>query len=430
MEQAGTRPGDGEGGAALPQGHPSPEKREHFVCIRKPDLVDLLCKEPGLSKGEQGRFREVCSILQATFHFKYHATLERLKDDYACFDPDIDTPPRGELSGEERQRRQTEFFDQLNWILARANFTRLSRQDIESVVGRASAWGINLDVDFGCFEQLEVYSRGFVTEHRTLRCLSHWLRLEELDVPIYQRLCVVFRLRPHKRLGPGADTRSIYIKLFKNIPRIDIEMLLPGTRIKMTLLDRLRILVPSAGGVALGLWRLVTCALGIAVASVYGLLALLGAVGGTVGYGLRSFFGYLSTRQKYQLALTRSLYFQNLDNNCGVLCRLLDEAEEQECREAVLGYFLLWRHAGENGWTAQDLNDQAEAFLRQATGRDVDYDVEDALRKFRKLRIVEETPDGIIRPVPIERALEILDEAWNDYFQYSRVPPASLRTPH
>ena len=68
------------------------------------------------------------------------------------------------------------------------------------------------------------------------------------------------------------------------------------------------------------------------------MLAFLGLVGGTIGYGVRSYFGYLNTKQKYQLSLTESLYYQNLDNNAGVLFRLLDEAEEQEGREAILAY--------------------------------------------------------------------------------------------
>ena len=87
----------------------------------------------------------------------------------------------------------------------------------------------------------------------------------------------------------------------------------------------------------------------LAFAGLYGILAFLGLVGGTLGYGLKSFLGYLRAKDKYQLHLTRSLYYQNLDNNGGVLFRLLDEVEEQDFREAALAYFLLWRKAGTSG---------------------------------------------------------------------------------
>src|SRR6185436_10749928 len=94
-----------------------------------------------------------------------------------------------------------------------------------------------------------------------------------------------------------------------------------------------------------------------AAAGVYGILTVLGV---TCGYGIRSFYGYLQTKQKYQLNLTESLYYQNLDNNAGVLSRLLDEAEEQENREAILAYFFLWQARGAqldqpSGLTADEL---------------------------------------------------------------------------
>ena len=96
---------------------------------------------------------------------------------------------------------------------------------------------------------------------------------------------------------------------------------------------------------------------------------------GTLGDGVKSFFGYLRTKDKYQLNLTRNLYYQNLDNNAGVVFRLLDEAEEQECREAVLAYYMLWRHASDEGWTQDTLDREAERFLQEQLGLDkVDFE--------------------------------------------------------
>jgi hypothetical protein len=142
-------------------------------------------------------------------------------------------------------------------------------------------------------------------------------------------------------------------------------------------------------------------------------------VGGTIGYGMRSFYGYLQTKQKYQLSLTQSLYYQNLDNNSGVLCRLLDEAEEQECREAMLAYFFLWRQAGEAGWTRGQLDDAIELFLRNSSRVQVDFEVSDALDKLKRLRLIECMPDGRMRAVPIDVALRALDRAWDGFFPYA-----------
>jgi hypothetical protein len=400
--------------------------REHYVPIRKQDLLRLLCHDPRMSADDCRKFRDLARILDATFHYQYHGDLEDLKRAYAPFNPDA-PPHQPPLSEAERRRLLDRFFEKLNWILARANFRRLARSDLEAVVGQASAWGVNLDVCFDVFDRLEIYARGAVTGHRALRRLRSFFRLKERDVDIYERLVVVFRLRPHRRLEQDIDTESLYIKVFKEIPRIDLEMLLPGTRVKMSRLDRLKIFGPSSLGILAGLWKIVRGSVAAAAAGLYGLLVYLGIVGGTLGYGVRSFYGYLRTKQRYRFSLTRSLYYQNLGNNDGVLFHLLDEAEEQECREAILGYFLLWKRAGERGWTAQELNDHAEAYIRHVTDRDVDYDIEDALRKFEALNLVEHQDDGRIRAVPIDHALATVDQMWNDYFQYTDKLPASCR---
>jgi len=94
---------------------------------------------------------------------------------------------------------------------------------------------------------------------------------------------------------------------------------------------------------------------------------------------MRSFYGYVQTKQKYQLTLAQSLYFLNLDNNAGVLFRLLDEAEEQECREALLAWHFLWRNPRPDGWSETELDEQVEAYLRRSAGVDVDFEVTDAL---------------------------------------------------
>jgi hypothetical protein len=160
------------------------------------------------------------------------------------------------------------------------------------------------------------------------------------------------------------------------------------------------------------------------VAGVYGMLTFLGLLAGTLGYGVKSFFGYLRTQQKYQLNLTRSLYYQNLDNNAGVLFRLLDEAEEQECREAFLAYYFLWRHAGAEGWTSERLDGEIESFLEREIDVKVDFEVGDALAKLRRLQLIEEQAPGCWRAMPIERALSALDRCWDDLFCHE---PAAAR---
>jgi hypothetical protein len=137
------------------------------------------------------------------------------------------------------------------------------------------------------------------------------------------------------------------------------------------------------------------------------------------GYGYKQWYGFQATRQTYSLQLTQSLYYQNLDNNAGVLYHLLDEAEEQECREAILAYYYLWRFAGTEGWTAASLDDYVELDLERLAQLKVDFEIGDALDKLETLGLTEKIGDRY-RAVALDRALEILDFKWDNYFQYNK----------
>ena len=217
-------------------------------------------------------------------------------------------------------------------------------------------------------------------------------------MPTFQRLVIIFRLRDGSRHTRRLDTQDVFIKIFKDIPKMDLEMLLPGTRVKMSLKDRIKIVMPTASGIALSAYKAFKGALLAAAAGIYGILTVLGV---TVGYGMRSFYGYLQTKQKYQLNLTESLYYQNLDNNAGVLTRLLDEAEEQENREAILAYYFLWHSRDAIGSTPAELDCRIEQFLYKCLGRQVDFEVDDALAKLLRLGLVRRNASGRFLVVPV-----------------------------
>ena len=99
------------------------------------------------------------------------------------------------------------------------------------------------------------------------------MRLEEISVPLYQRLVVILRLREFEDRHKIIDTESVYIKIFKDIPKVDLEMLLPGTKVKLSLIDRGKIVLPTLSGVALTAWKFLQGALTLALSSAYNSIA-------------------------------------------------------------------------------------------------------------------------------------------------------------
>lgn len=393
-------------------------KREHFIPVRKADLVRLLAGDESLSDKERSQFLDLCRMLEATFHFEYHDELEKLKDAYAAFDPDRDTVDNELLRAHSNDGDVATLFQLMVGLLERANFRHLDQEEIEAALNDTTDWGVRLDVDFEVFERLEVYSRGEVTTTRTCRNFRTLFKRQEVEVPIYQRLVIIFRLKDHERLAAHTNLDAVTLKIFKNIPRVDLEMLFPGTKVCMTLFDRAKILLPTISGVVMTIGKIINNAVGMLASGMSGILAFLGLVGGTVGYGVKSFFGYLRAKDKYQLNLTKNLYYQNLDNNAGVLFRLLDEVEEQEFREAILAYEFLRRAAPSNGWTQEELDRHVEAFLREKAGVDIDFEVDDALDKLKRLGLTIETPTGRYIAVQLPDALLHLDIAWDSFFEF------------
>ena len=149
-------------------------------------------------------------------------------------------------------------------------------------------------------------------------------------------------------------------------------------------MDQALIIYPLAAGIGLTLYNIGASIKESSLAALGSLLTwgLAGAVG---GYGYKSYHSYQVKKQDYSLKLTKSLYYKSLDNNTGVLMRLLDEAEEQECRETILAYFCLWKFAPPEGWTAEQLDDYIELYLEGNANLKVDFEIGDALAKLERL---------------------------------------------
>src|SRR4051812_27716453 len=115
---------------------------DHYIPLHAADLARMLGDEPSVTIFERERFQRLCQLLQATIHHEYHGRLSRLKEDYAPFDPDDDARPPFSLSDEERAARCGEMFAHFGQLLTRANYRRLSREEIEAAIRSPSNTGL------------------------------------------------------------------------------------------------------------------------------------------------------------------------------------------------------------------------------------------------------------------------------------------------
>ena len=120
-------------------------------------------------------------------------------------------------------------------------------------------------------------------------------------------------------------------------------------------------------------------------------------------------------------ALSDNLYFKNLDNNAGVFHTLIDAAEEEDIKEALLAYTFLLK--SESGLSAQMLDEQIEHWFKSKYQCVLDFEISDALEKLVRMRLVtcsnEIEGNEVYSALSLEHAKTILDKRWDNLFQYN-----------
>ena len=371
-------------------------KREHFLPFRPNQLIQQLARHAS-SAAEFDKLRPAIEDFKKKIRLQYQQHHEALIDLYSQFDPDRDLSERVlEVEDDHSSEPIDEtayrsLFSEIADSLGHANYRRLSPREIQAAVGAASHWGVRLQVKYSSFRRLEVYGRGDIVTKRMKRDWRSFFRMKEVDVPIYQRLVVVFRAKELQSFQDPLDPSRVHLRMFKNIPKADIDMMLPGSKIRLSWLDTGKIGIPTLWGIfimssklAKSLWIIALIGTLKVLSSFLFAIAIVLA---TVFYGIKSVLSYTSTKRRYQLNITRSLYYQNLDNNLGALLRLEEEAEQQEVCEAILAYFVLSQSV--EALTTQEIDQRAEVILESITGFPIDFDVEDAVRDLGSFGIIQ-----------------------------------------
>lgn len=392
------------------------DRRENFVPLHTVDLVEYLAQNATIDEQDEKQFRKIAALILALLHHLYRQRHEQLTYIYAPLDPDCDRMLRSVPTDEKREQLIAELFEQTEDALHRANYHKLGEEDIRQAIDAASQWGVRMRVNFALLQRLDVYARGFVIGKRKYRNWRNWFRLETVDVQLYQRILIVFHTSP-ELASSQFDSRRVYLRLFKNVPRQDIDMMLPATGIQMSWIDHSKIVVPSLYAVGITLYRFLRNVFLLAFFGVFKTVGLIVLVVFAIGFGIKSMFTYrTNTKRRYLLNMAQSLYYQSLDNNAGVLFRLLEDGEQQEACEAILAYFVTAILPQKSGpLSLQEIDDACEQVLLDATGLRVDFDVENTVHNLMHLGILHADADGW-SALPPDQALRKLDATWDNWF--------------
>jgi len=409
---------------------------ERFIPFRKQDIIQM-CSQAFGDENSTHSFTQFCQLLSSVIHFDYHELLESLKNNYAPFDPNADTQPLNEFTSEQREQHQIAFADNFAKILNAANFEKITEQDLQDALNEESLFKVRLEVEFDDFEQVVFYRRGESQLSEIIT--SFWgVRKQTINFTNYDRVAVYITFKDkayfeQKKSQPiGFEPGSTIVKLFQNVPKADLEMLFPNSEVRMRPIDKV---VIGASAVVGGAVVLVT-KLGASILLLAALLAFwLGWRSESVemtqqhfisfGLGLGIFAGFIfkewskfkNRKIKFMKALSDNLYFKNLDNNAGVFHTLIDAAEEEDFKEALLAYTFLLKSP--SGLSASELDEQIEAWFKSKYNCQLDLEISDALAKLERMRLVT-VNKGNYHALPLTQAKQCLDQYWDGIFNYSR----------
>ena len=414
---------------------PLGEAREKFLPLTRRALIERLTAPELWPSGVSVEARRFFRYLDFWRQQSYVARLSELEQTYEPFSPDSDLLVTRIFSTEERLIMQKRLVVQVRALLANANFTEIKSDQIE-IIAAGSFYGLDLQLELSIFDEVAVFYRGSATRtasKRTARKLFLWK--QEFDLPIFRRLCVLFKLKPfdvrvhevmqqqncdrksaeryvrklRSALPPGTSSDYVYLKLFKNIPHHDLEMVFPNTRVKFRLTDKVKFGVTAGSGLGMGVVGALS-KLAVAVTP----FGMAGAALAFSGVAARQVSNFVGQRNKYLVTMAQNLYFHAMADNRGVLTLLADRAAEEDVKEEMLLYAVLAKQRA-NVRELDDIDGAIERYLRDTYGFDADFDIDEALKRLMDDGIVKQLPDGTLDTLPPREAALHIDALWDSY---------------
>ena len=441
------------------------ENREAFIPYRRSDIIKLCLNDGQLNAAETQKFKDFCEILSSYYHFRFHKTLEVIKDNYVPFNPNADVEALVPPSFEQYDEMESRVVNGFNNILGRANYIKLPEYDVKQSLGKTSLIDLKTEVDFDDFDRFVCYYRG--DSYKTIMQKKFFFWKKEKRIDIYERIVLLikfkeaayFRGKKEKRKERKFIPGKMYVYFYKNIPKLDIDLLFPNVTTSMTWKDRLLFGIPAIGAAIPLILRALPNILLLIAAILFALnaeplieelkveesqvrnimpvlvatLSLGMALG---GFAFKQYSNYKSKRIKFQNDVTETLFFKNLGNNDSVFQTFIDLAEEEECKEIILVYYHLL--ISKNSLKPEELDARIEAWMQKKVGTSINFDINGPLDNLAGIRgkiikngVAEENlPEipllnydngGFCNVLPLNDAKKVIDYVWDNAFNYNGI---------
>ncbi|OMQ11270.1 TMEM143 family protein [[Flexibacter] sp. ATCC 35103] len=406
--------------------------REHYIPFNKEFLLEQQVASFSEDPNKADDFKRLFDIIEHYFHYEAFNLNRNLKQHYALFDPDLSLREREGFVGKSDFNV---FKATLLTVLEQGNYRRIDQETLDKAINDSDLIGLTLSIDFNAFKDYELYVRG---HHKAKEKVKKWIFWKkEIEIEYYDRVMIYLNYNEQDYLSENKvklgkmpiDPGTIALKIFKRVPKNDLETIFPNAIPRMSARDKLFFWVPGIGG-------------GISLLSTTVIPALIGMYGayqsgeaidllnskaslnqGLIALGIlslylfRQYSNFVNKKIKYSKILSDSLYFKNLGNNSGAFYSLLNSSEEEVLKETILAYTFLYR--SDKPLTAKELDTQIESWFSTTLQTDLDFNVKDALSKLKNIGLGIET-NGKWQVIALDKALVTIDELWDNVFEYNK----------
>ena len=402
------------------------KERENFIPIRYEILLDEILKRSSLSEQEKEDIRYMGLMFEEHYHIQYHRDFLKLKDAFAPFDPDKETVFEQEFSEEEKAQKRQTLIDGVRKFLEVSNYRLMSQDEFNKCLALQPFGGLSVQVDIKHFKEFHVFFRGVREVEVTDRFLWFFKRQRKTI-----QFCRIFVLAEYKT-NPTEDeilemkkngeqpeflsqelAGSIIIKQFRDVPVEHLKIVAPKVKLLLPLFDKFKV-----GGTFLA--GVVTSVLKLIYTAAFSLVVFFVLLFGIILAFVKGVLGFFNSKNKCMKNYSENLYHKNLSNNIAAINMLVDQAETQEVKEAVLAYYILYLHR-ERPLTMKEMDDYLESELKSVFNFNIDSEEVDAMRKLVEKKLVTVIPGDSEETTryqvlyPIKAALQRLDSTWDSY---------------
>ena len=429
---------------------PNVKHREVYIPLHLAELRDELIaghpywfKDPEVTQN----FKRLCTCMEMRNKLHLARKYGDWLESYSAFDPDSELPRAEAPSYDERRVFKNELME----ILEKAGFRGVGPLIMDRALKGKSADGYNIVPPDPSTFSVNLFYRGVRTESVVRGDEKWYTKPWEDEVKIYKRLVVMYRqqVEPRKAWLPEAmksdeewvewkRTSKWHLRMFKDFPERDLDMLLPNTRVKFTWLDYAVILVPILISAGSSVWKILNGGIKFSDASEAASSLLL--VFFPLTLAARAYSGIAKKQEDYRGLLAEELMDDMVASNSAVLSNLLYEAEEQENLESMLAYTFIWR--GESvpkTISSYEVDQDVEEFLLALLGKlgysHRNFQIYDAIKKLHRMGIADgeiapsKQDESRIKATGLGTALEKLNKGTQligpaqDTFDAERLPP-------